>query len=792
LFLPEITITVMIPPAADWIRQRCPISIARLARELYRGKRIKSSAMAQVSKPLLIILLLLSSTCLAQAERYPFQRGDTDFVSHISWSPNNNLILTSSGDDNALRLWEVSSEKLLWKTDVGFLQDDLELYSIRHTAWSNDQKLIVTGTDNGKLQLWDATNGKLIWNIKAHGGSITAVAISNDSTIFVSAADLGDWKSELKIWSMSDGRLIRDLSGNQKDISAVGFIDGNRFQTGNGFSQVTTWSINGYKIKSTKQPKLCGATTNVRTTTVYNPDFTLLAAQCQTKLVIQEVGTNKVLRTIPREWNSRPISFSPKNRVVVLPDSEILDLGTGTRREFQQFDDGVLNRDGSLIATFPNYQANGVQIFDTRTGERRFWLVGHPGGIKSLAFSSDGSMFFSGSVDRIVRVWDTQRRTVLFSLEGHTSPVESLEPSSDNSTLISRSENEEIVWDLKIGVKLSETRKAQRFENQRENVLSQSGTLALVREYEKPFRLVDPLTNRTIREFTFIDQLDNLIFAPDEKHFLAKPWWSGWQLWSIDGSKPIREFDIGYSPYNRVAFHPNGRIFITGGEGQNIFMFDLETGQRIWSLFEIDREEFDSKKAAEVRRVTHIANEKERARLADIENQSYVKKVYLTFDHYGDMTPIGEQRIAETDTPNKSKVKKSVEEANAIWLRLHNDSPLPVSVPTQSMYLPDRKCFYEFSSGQKIFGLCNNREISVWLGLEDKDRQPLPFGLDFGSSAILLPGTSVLFAVPMDVLKEGRAIRFAVTFKKVIAGKEVGDYGNERVLRFRESDLPQP
>ena len=725
-----------------------------------------------------------------ESEKYPLQRGDGNLISELSWSPRNDLILTSSGDENGLRLWEVNSAKLRWKTDVGFLQDGLELHSIRQSAWTNDQRLIVTGTDNGKLQLWDATNGKLIWNVRAHGGSVTAVAISPNSTILVSSADLGDWKSELKVWNLADGRLIRDLSANQKDISAVRFIDGNSFQTGNGFGQVTTWSASLFRTMTTKQLSPCGATVGVRIATVYSPDFTLVAAQCRTKLVIEDVRTNRILRNLPRENNSRPVSFSSDNTVLMLPDSEILDLRTATKKEFRQFDDGVLNQDGRLVAAFPSYRADGVQIFDTRTGKRRFWLVGHPGIIKSLAFSSDGRMFFSGSADRIVRVWDAQSRTVLFSLEGHTDAVESVEPSNDGRTLISRSENEEIVWDVQRGVKVSETRKEQRFEDQRQKGVSPSGKLALVEEYEKPFRLVDSLTNRTIREFIFIDQLDNLVFCPDERHFLAKPWWGGLQLWSIEGSKPIREFKLGYSFYNRVAFHPNGSILITGGEGQNIFMFDLETGNKIWSLFEIDQQEFESKKAAEVRRVTHIASEKERARLADIENQPYANKVYITFDHYGDMTPLGEQRIAETDTPNKSNLKKSAGDANAIWLRLHNDSPLPVSVPTQSMYLPNRKCFHQFSSGQEVFGLCDNREISVWLALEDKE--PLPFGFDFGSSVILLPDKSVVFAVPIDVLRDGRAIRFAITFQKPIDGKDVGNYGNERLLRFRESDLPKP
>jgi hypothetical protein len=155
------------------------------------------------------------------------------------------------------------------------------------------------------------------------------------------------------------------------------------------------------------------------------------------------------------------------------------------------------------------------------------------------------------------------------------------------------------------------------------------------------------------------------------------------------------------------------------------------------------------------------------------------------------MIPLGEQRIAESDTPNKSNIKKSAADGTAIWLRLHNDSPLPVEVPTQSMYLPSRKCFHEFPDGQRLFGLCDNREISVWLGLEDKDGEPLPYGFDFGSSVILLPGKSALFAVRREILSNGNAIRFSFTFQKSTAGKKIENYGTDKVLRFRESDLPK-
>lgn len=741
----------------------------------------------------LIFCCLYVSVCLAQTEKYPLQVGDTDTVSEISWSPDDLLILTASGDDDALRLWDVASGRLLWKSETGFLQDALELHSIRHADWTRDQKFVATGTQNGKIQLWDVATGRLVWNVKAHADTVTSLAISPDARWLVSASSGEDFKSELKVWSLADGKLVKDLSAGQRDVSVVKFADGDHFRTGNGYGQVTTWSAGELKRVNTRQLSPCGLAGRKRYAVFYSPNLTFLAAHCQKRLVITEVATGKVVKRIPDEERNDRSLYSRDEKVLFLSDgihSVLLDADGKRLNSLEEVGDGVLNGDGSLLATFPSYRADGVEIFDTRTGKLSGWLVGHPGVVKALAFSPDGSRFASGGADRVVRVWDTESRKILLSLGGHTSAVESVEFDTGGKTLTSRSEKEAIVWSVEDGRKLEETKVEQRFEDGRKRAISPSGRLALVAEYEKPFRLVDARTEATIREFGYIDQLDNLVFCPDEEHFLAKPWWGGWQLWSVKGDKPIREFDVGYSFYNRVAFHPDGRTFITGGAGQNILMFDTESGETLWSLFPVDREEFAEKMVAEARRVATINREKEEARLADIENAPYRDRVYITFDHYGDMTPLGEQRIAESAEPKKSKVKKAAADASAVWLRLHNDSPLPVSIPTQSMYFGGRRCSFEFPAGQKVSGLCGGSEISVWLGLEDKNGKPLRYGFDFGSSVILLPKTSVLFAVPREVLTEGNAVTFNFTFQKPAGGKEAEGYGNPVTLKFRESDLP--
>ena len=92
-----------------------------------------------------------------------------------------------------------------------------------------------------------------------------------------------------------------------------------------------------------------------------------------------------------------------------------------------------------------------------------------------------------------------------------------------------------------------------------------------------------------------------------------------------------------------------------------------------------------------------------------------------------------------------------------------------------------------------MLGLCEKREISIWHGLEDRDGKSLPYGFDFGSSSVLLPKSSVLFPVPLALLRNGNSIVFDYLFQNVKASKNDRDwdYGEKVLLRFAEKSVPK-
>jgi len=175
-----------------------------------------------------------------------------------------------------------------------------------------------------------------------------------------------------------------------------------------------------------------------------------------------------------------------------------------------------------------------------------------------------------------------------------------------------------------------------------------------------------------------------------------------------------------------------------------------------------------------------------RNKQAAIDTEAYRKQVFVSFAHYGVTTDQPASRI-ESDESKKSKESKP--EA-VVWLRLQNDSPLPIRIPSPSIYSSNSQCSFELARGNKIFGLCDGSEITVWFGLESQNSRPMPYAFDFGSNAVLLPKTSVLFAVPRAVMENGNAIRFDFTFMKDGGANKIEDYGTPKPLRFRESDLP--
>jgi hypothetical protein len=245
-----------------------------------------------------------------------------------------------------------------------------------------------------------------------------------------------------------------------------------------------------------------------------------------------------------------------------------------------------------------------------------------------------------------------------------------------------------------------------------------------------------------------------------------------------------------------VAFDSGSKSFFIGGENQNLELYDTASLKKLWQLlpeFQPSAAEQKLEEEARIRNKALADIKSERDKQAAIDVEKYSKMITVSFLHFGGMSDPGEKRMIESDKVKESKQVKRESSANAAWLRLTNNSPLPINVPTESMYLPNPKCFHQFSNGEKLFGSCGEREVGIWFGVKDKKGDRVPYGFDFGSSVNLLPGSSVIFPVPLSLLKKDYRVVFDYAFQNVRASENdrEWDYGEKVEISIDKKLLPK-
>ena len=90
-----------------------------------------------------------------------------------------------------------------------------------------------------------------------------------------------------------------------------------------------------------------------------------------------------------------------------------------------------------------------IIILDGITGTQSAVLSGHTNWVRSVVFSSDGTLLVSGSYDETVKLWDVQTGGVANTFHGHTSWIYSVSLSADSTMIASGSGDNTIrLWNI--------------------------------------------------------------------------------------------------------------------------------------------------------------------------------------------------------------------------------------------------------------------------------------------------------------------------------------------------------
>jgi WD40 repeat protein len=249
-------------------------------------------------------------------------------------------------------------------------------------------------------------NFSLADSLSGHQYYVWSVAISPDGQTLVS----GSWDNTIKVWGLSDGKLLRTLSGHQNGVMSVAISsDGQTLASGSEDNTIKVWGLRDGKLLRT----LSGHQYYVKSVAISPDGQTLVSGSDDNTIKVWGLRDGKLLRTFGgHQYGVKSVAISP--------DGQTLVSGSGD---------------------------NTIKVWRLSDGKLLRTLSGHQDSVYSVAISPDGQTLVSGSFDNTIKVWGLSDGKLLRTLSGHQKSVISVAISPDGQTLVSGSFDNTIkVW----------------------------------------------------------------------------------------------------------------------------------------------------------------------------------------------------------------------------------------------------------------------------------------------------------------------------------------------------------
>jgi hypothetical protein len=282
-----------------------------------------------------------------------------------------------------------------------------EVYTL---ALSADGQWLVSGHGDithvdDAVKVWRISDGKLVHNLLGHSHWIYSVLVTTDSETIIS----GSLDGTIQWWQLVTGTKLPQLLDNKSAVNAIAITsDGQRLVSGGNDSVLKIWQ----------------------------PQDGLLIHQCPGHLQnVACLATHQQSQLIASGSSDYTV------RLWQLQEGRLLKTCLGHSGRISGV---VITPDGTKVISSSHDCT--IKIWDVATGNAINTLIGHAKSITCIAISADGQTLVSGSDDHTVNIWNVNDGKLLYTLSVNDRSILSVAISADGRTIATGSYGEIQVW----------------------------------------------------------------------------------------------------------------------------------------------------------------------------------------------------------------------------------------------------------------------------------------------------------------------------------------------------------
>lgn len=201
----------------------------------------------------------------------------------------------------------------------------------------------------------------------------------------------------------------------------------------------------------------------------------------------------------------------------------------------------------------------------------------HSSDVRWAAFSPDGSVFATASMDRTVKVWDTATATLVKELEGHESYVYGVNFSTDGSRMATTgSDNKLILWDTADWSEVKET--SAHYKASYGAVFSPDDGLIATCSKDKMVKLWDAVTLEEVRMLEgHTAGVYSVAFTLDGTRLVSAGADKSLRIWDVATGTLLHTVDLPVSvSFNAIVISPDGRSVYAADDSGIIYHVSLD------------------------------------------------------------------------------------------------------------------------------------------------------------------------------------------------------------------------